>query len=44
VTAFVTHGRDAESNLIDFGFAHNTPNNKRKLGLEAAADGNLPLR
>ena len=45
VTAFVTHGRYAESELIDFGFAHNTPNNKRKLklGLDAAADGNTPL-
>lgn len=45
VTAFVTHGRHAESELFDFGFAHNTPSNKRKfkLGLNAAADGNLPL-
>jgi hypothetical protein len=39
VTAFVTHGRDAESNLIDFGFAHNTPNTKRKLGLVAGRRG-----
>lgn len=45
MTAFVTHGRHAESELFDFGFAHNTPSNKRKfkLGLNAAADGNLPL-
>ena len=45
VTAFVTHGRFAESELVDFGFAHNTPSNKRKLkaGLDAAADGNVPL-
>jgi transposase len=45
VTAVVAQGRFAESKLIDFGFAHNTPNNKRKLklGLDAAADGNLPL-
>lgn len=45
VTAFVTHGQHAESNLMDFGFAHNTPSNKRKLklALNAAADGNIPL-
>ena len=46
VTAFVAHGRYAQSELIDFGFAHNTPSNKRKLklGLNAAADGNIPWR
>ena len=45
VTAFVTHGQHAESQLMDFGFAHNTPSNKRKLklALNAAADGNIPL-
>jgi transposase len=45
VTAFVTHGQHADSQLMDFGFAHNTPSNKRKLklGLNAAADGNIPL-
>lgn len=44
LTAFVTHGRYADSEQIDFGFAHNTPMNKRKfkLGLNATADGNLP--
>lgn len=44
VTAFMAHGRYAESDFIDFGFAHNTPSNKRKfkLGLNATADGNLP--
>ena len=44
-TAFVTHGDHAESKLMDFGFAHNTPSNKRKLklALNAAADGNIPL-
>lgn len=44
VTAFIAHGRYAESDIIDFGFAHNTPSNKRKfkLGLNATADGNLP--
>ncbi|MCP4168810.1 MAG: DUF4277 domain-containing protein [Chloroflexi bacterium] len=30
LTAFVAHGRYAGSELIDFGFAHNTPSNKRK--------------
>jgi transposase len=44
VTAFMAHGRYEESESIDFGFAHNTPSNKRKfkLGLNATADGNLP--
>jgi transposase len=44
VTAFVAQGRYAESELVDFGFAHNTPSNKRKfkLGLDAVADGNIP--
>ena len=44
LTAFVVHGRYADSELIDFGFAHNTPNDKRKfkLALNTVADGNLP--
>jgi transposase len=44
VTAFIAHGRYAQSELIDFGFAHNTPSNKRKfkLGLNASADGGIP--
>jgi transposase len=44
LTAFITHGRYAESDQVDFGFAHNTPMNKRKfkLSLNAAADGNIP--
>jgi transposase len=44
LTAFVAHGRYAESELIDFGFAHNTPSNKRKFktGLNVTADGDLP--
>lgn len=44
LTAFVTHGRYADSDLVDFGFAHNTPSNKRKfkLALDTTADGNLP--
>ena len=44
VTAFVAHGHYGESELIDFGFAHNTPSNKRKgkLSLDVSADGNIP--
>jgi transposase len=44
LTAFISHGRYAESAVIDFGFAHNTPSNKRKfkMGLNTAADGNIP--
>jgi transposase len=44
LTAFVAHGNYADSKFVDFGFAHNTPMNKRKfkLGLNASADGNLP--
>jgi transposase len=44
LTAFVAHGRYPDSELIDFGFAHNTPSNKRKFktALNATADGNLP--
>lgn len=44
LTAFITHGCYADSEQVDFGFAHNTPMNKRKfkLGLNATADGNLP--
>jgi hypothetical protein len=45
LTAFVTHGEYQASALVNFGFAHNTPMNKRKLkaGLDVAADGNIPL-
>ena len=44
LTAFIAHGCYADSEQVDFGFAHNTPMNKRKfkLGLNAAADGNIP--
>jgi len=31
LTAFVVHGEYAKSDLVDFGFAHNTPMNKRKI-------------
>jgi len=44
LSAFVAHGRYADSEFIDHGFAHNTPSNKRKfkLALNTTADGNLP--
>ena len=44
LTAFVVQGRYPNSEVIDFGFAHNTPRNKRKFktALNVTADGNLP--
>ncbi len=44
LTAFVAHGSYPDSQLVDFGFAHNTPMDKRKfkVGLDVAADGNIP--
>jgi len=44
VTAVVAHGHYSESKLIDFGFAHNTPSNKRKgkVSLDVSVDGNIP--
>jgi transposase len=44
LSAFVAHGRYAGSEQVDFGFAHNTPMNKRKFkaGLNATADGHIP--
>jgi len=44
LTAFVVQGRYPDSTLIDFGFAHNTPSNKRKFksALNVTADGGLP--
>jgi transposase len=44
LTAFVAHGAYADSQHVDFGFAHNTPMDKRKFkaGLDVAADGNIP--
>jgi transposase len=44
LTAFVVHGAYPDSQLIDFGFAHNTPMDKRKIktGLDVAADGHIP--
>jgi transposase len=44
LTAFIAHGRYGASELVDFGFAHNTPADKRKFktSLNVAADGNIP--
>ncbi|MBC7250774.1 MAG: IS1634 family transposase [Anaerolineae bacterium] len=44
LTAYVLHGNYADSQYADFGFAHNTPMNKRKFknGMDVAADGNIP--
>ena len=44
LTAYIFHGRYRESDLVDFGFAHNTPSNKRKvkLGLNVLAGSLLP--
>ncbi len=43
--AFVPPGAYQASALVNFGFAHHTPLNKRKLkaGLDVAADGNIPV-
>ena len=45
LTAFVVHGAHNESNLVDYGFAHNTPSDKQKvkLGATATGDGYLPI-
>ena len=44
LTAFIMHGRYEGSDYVDFGFAHNTPSNKRKfkLSLNVSADGSIP--
>jgi len=44
LTAFVVHGAYSESDYAKFGFAHNTPMDKRKVkaGVNASADGNIP--
>jgi transposase len=44
LTAFVAHGAYNESEYIKFGFAHNTPMDKRKVkaAVNASADGNIP--
>jgi transposase len=45
LTAFVVHGEYAESEMADFGFAHNTPMNKRKVktALTTLGDSDVPL-
>jgi transposase len=45
LAAFVAHGDYAESDYVNFGFAHNTPSDKRKFkaGLNVTADGNIPV-
>lgn len=45
LSAYIAHGDYADSQLVDFGFAHNTPMNKQKfkMGLDVSADGDLPL-
>ncbi|MBN1139469.1 MAG: IS1634 family transposase [Anaerolineae bacterium] len=44
LTAFIAHGSYADSQYVDFGFAHNTPMDKHKVkaGLNVSADGNVP--
>lgn len=44
LTAFVVHGAYAQSDLADYGFAHNTPSNKQKVkvGVTATGDGFIP--
>ena len=44
LTALVLRGDYPDSDLADYGFAHNTPSDtqKVKLGLLATADGGLP--
>jgi len=44
LTALVMTGDYPDSDLVDYGFAHNTPSDKQKLklGLLATADGGLP--
>jgi transposase len=44
LTAYILHGDYTDSEYAAFGFAHNTPMNKRKFknGLNVAADGNIP--
>jgi transposase len=44
LTAYILHGDYTDSEYAAFGFAHNTPMNKRKFknGLNVAADGDIP--
>jgi transposase len=45
LTALIMTGQYAQSELVDYGFAHNTPSDdpKLKLGLIASRDGGIPL-
>ena len=45
LTALVGQGAFAESQLMDYGFAHNTPMDKQKLkvGVSASGDGCVPV-
>lgn len=45
LTAFVMQGEFKGSQRVDFGFAHNTPSNKKKVKLElsSTSDGNVPV-
>lgn len=45
LTALVMTGQYADSEIVDYGFAHNTPSDdpKLKLGLVASCDGAIPL-
>ncbi len=46
LTAFVVHGAYPDSQHVDFGFAHNTPMDKRKfkVGLNVIPDGRILLQ
>jgi len=45
LTALITHGTHVGSQYLDFGFANNTPKNKRKfkVGYNVSADGHVPV-
>jgi transposase len=45
LTALIMTGEYANSDLVDFGFAHNTPSDdqKVKLGVAVSQDGGIPL-
>jgi len=45
LTAFVMQGEFKDSEKVDFGFAHNTPSDKKKFKAElsASSDGNIPV-
>jgi len=45
LTALIMTGQYTQSDLVDYGFAHNTPSDdpKVKLGLVASQDGGIPL-